>query len=316
MASGVTSSPARWTGARTSLAIAALATLVSALIGIPWGAAAGYLGGAVDQAMMRVVDGMYALPFVLLVILLVVAFGRNIFLLFVALGAVSWLDIARIVRGQTLAARHEAYVDAARALGAGRWRIILRHIIPNVSRPGGCVCHSHDSGSHHRRELHQLSGARRAGAAHELGHADRRGRPQHALLAVATAVPRRLAGPDPVRTQHPGRSTSRRLDRSRAASAAAHLRRKLLPWEKSRNLMIVERFLQGDELVPTRPEHTDELVKAQQFAQANCQRARQGAPGRDKPVPYGPSTCPGKVARSLFLRVSGSAYAANGTPRR
>lgn len=122
-------------GGRTSLAIAALATLVSALIGIPWGAAAGYLGGTVDQAMMRVVDGMYALPFVLLVILLVVAFGRNILLLFVALGAVSWLDIARIVRGQTLAARHEAYVDAARALGAGRWRIILRHIIPNVVGP-------------------------------------------------------------------------------------------------------------------------------------------------------------------------------------
>ncbi len=122
-------------GARTSLAIAALATLVSTLIGIPWGAAAGYLGGAVDQAMMRVVDGMYALPFVLLVILLVVAFGRNILLLFVALGAVSWLDIARIVRGQTLAARHEAYVDAARALGAGRWRVILRHIIPNVIGP-------------------------------------------------------------------------------------------------------------------------------------------------------------------------------------
>lgn len=122
-------------GARTSLAIAALATLVSTLIGIPWGAAAGYLGGAVDQAMMRVVDGMYALPFVLLVILLVVAFGRNILLLFVALGAVSWLDIARIVRGQTLAARHEAYVDAARALGAGRSRVILRHIIPNVIGP-------------------------------------------------------------------------------------------------------------------------------------------------------------------------------------
>ena len=122
-------------GARTSLAIAALATLVSAVIGIPWGAAAGYLGGAVDQAMMRVVDGMYALPFVLLAILLAVVFGRNVLLLFLALGAVSWLDIARIVRDQTLAARNEAYVDAARALGAGRWRIILRHVIPNVIGP-------------------------------------------------------------------------------------------------------------------------------------------------------------------------------------
>lgn len=119
-------------GGRTSLAIAALATLVSAVIGIPWGAAAGYLGGAADQVMMRVVDGMYALPFVLMVILLVVAFGRNVLLLFVALGAVSWLDIARIVRGQTLAARNEGYVEAARAMGAGRIRVVLRHIVPNV----------------------------------------------------------------------------------------------------------------------------------------------------------------------------------------
>ena len=122
-------------GARTSLAIALLATMVSVAIGIPWGAAAGYVGGGVDQAMMRIVDGMYALPFIFLVILLVVAFGRNVFLLFVALGAVSWLDLARIVRGQTLAARHEAYVDAARALGAGRGRIVLRHIVPNVIGP-------------------------------------------------------------------------------------------------------------------------------------------------------------------------------------
>ena len=122
-------------GARVSIAIALLATAVSVLIGIPYGAAAGYFGGRVDQAMMRIVDGMYALPFIFLVILLVVVFGRNMYLLFIALGAVAWLDLARIVRGQTLSVRHEAYVEAARALGAGRARILFHHIIPNVLGP-------------------------------------------------------------------------------------------------------------------------------------------------------------------------------------
>ena len=122
-------------GARVSVAIALLATAVSCLIGIPWGALAGYLGGRADQAMMRVVDGLYALPFILLVILLGALFGRNIFLLFIALGAVSWLDLARIVRGQTLAAKNEVYVEAARAMGATTTRIVFRHIAPNVVGP-------------------------------------------------------------------------------------------------------------------------------------------------------------------------------------
>ena len=120
------------TGARLSIVIALAATLVSCLIGIPWGATAGYVGGAADMAMMRVVDGLYALPFILLVILLVVLFGRNIVLLFAALGAVSWLDLARIVRGQTLAAKNEAYVEAARAMGVGTPGILKRHIVPNI----------------------------------------------------------------------------------------------------------------------------------------------------------------------------------------
>ena len=118
-----------------SIAIALLATGVSVLIGLPYGAVAGFLGGRVDQVMMRIVDALYALPFVLFVILLIVVFGRNPYLLFIALGAVSWLDLARIVRGQTLAVRQEAYVDAARALGAGRARIVLRHVLPNVLGP-------------------------------------------------------------------------------------------------------------------------------------------------------------------------------------
>ena len=124
-----------WAGARLSLSLALLGTAVSAAIGIPYGAIAGYFGGRVDQVMMRAVDATYALPFVFLVILLVVAFGRNVYLLFIAIGAVSWLDLARIVRGQTLAVRNELYVEAARALGAPRTTIVLRHVIPNLLGP-------------------------------------------------------------------------------------------------------------------------------------------------------------------------------------
>ena len=122
-------------GTGVSLFIAFSATAVSCLIGIPFGLVAGYLGGRADLVMMRVVDGLYALPFILLVILLVALFGRNIHLLFLTLGAVYWLDIARIVRGQTLVVRGEAFVDAARALGATPLRIGLRHIAPNVLGP-------------------------------------------------------------------------------------------------------------------------------------------------------------------------------------
>lgn len=122
-------------GARMSLTIALVASAVSLLIGLPWGATAGYLGGRVDNLMMRTVDVLYAVPFVLLVILLVVVFGRNPYLLFVGLGAVFWLDLARIVRGQTMRIRHEAFVAAARAMGAGTRRIVIRHVLPNVAGP-------------------------------------------------------------------------------------------------------------------------------------------------------------------------------------
>ncbi|HEX7038266.1 MAG TPA: ABC transporter permease [Pseudomonadales bacterium] len=122
-------------GARVSLAIALIATAVSTLIGIPWGALAGYLGGRADALMMRVVDALYAVPFVLVVILLVVVFGRNPYLLFVGLGAVYWLDLARIVRGQTLRVKNEAFVTAARGIGAGTLFVLRRHIVPNVAGP-------------------------------------------------------------------------------------------------------------------------------------------------------------------------------------
>jgi oligopeptide transport system permease protein len=122
-------------GARVSLTIALIATIVSMLIGVPWGAAAGYLGGRIDNVMMRIVDVLYAIPFVLVVILLVVVFGRNPYLLFFALGAVFWLDLARIVRGQTLRVRTQAFVAAARSMGATTPTILRRHVIPNVSGP-------------------------------------------------------------------------------------------------------------------------------------------------------------------------------------
>ena len=105
-------------GARTSLFIALIATAVSVTIGVPWGAVAGFFGGRTDLIMMRIVDGLYGLPLILIVVLLVVLFGRNPYLLFIALGAFFWLDIARIVRGQTLALRQSLFIEAARSLGA------------------------------------------------------------------------------------------------------------------------------------------------------------------------------------------------------
>lgn len=122
-------------GARISLGVALIATFVSVLIGVPFGALSGYVGGRLDQILMRIVDTLYALPFILIVILLVVVFGRNPALLFLALGAVFWLDIARIVRGQTLRAREQTYISAARSMGASQTRIIFKYIIPNVAGP-------------------------------------------------------------------------------------------------------------------------------------------------------------------------------------
>jgi oligopeptide transport system permease protein len=122
-------------GAQVSLAAALIATSVSVLIGVPYGAFAGLRGGRTDQLMMRIVDVLYAVPFILVVILLMVVFGRNPLLFFLALGAVYWLDIARIVRGQTLSIREQAYIQVARTMGAGRGWILLRHVVPNVAGP-------------------------------------------------------------------------------------------------------------------------------------------------------------------------------------
>ncbi|MCG8370497.1 MAG: ABC transporter permease subunit [Proteobacteria bacterium] len=119
-------------GVRVTLIVAIVASMVSLVIGVAYGAVAGYVGGRVDAAMMRAVDTLYALPFIFFVILLMVAFERNFLLIFVAIGAINWLDMARIVRGQTLSLREREFVEAARLAGAGTTRIIFRHIAPNL----------------------------------------------------------------------------------------------------------------------------------------------------------------------------------------
>jgi len=118
-----------------SLAIGLLATFVAILIGVIYGATSGYLGGRVDLVMMRIVDILYSLPFIFFVIMLVVFFGRNFILMFIAVGAVEWLDMARIVRGQTLSIKRQEYVQAAEALGVETKGIIRRHVIPNTLGP-------------------------------------------------------------------------------------------------------------------------------------------------------------------------------------
>jgi oligopeptide transport system permease protein len=123
------------TGLRVSLAIGLVATLVSLVIGVAWGATAGYIGGRLDEAMMRFVDVLYSLPFIFFVILLMVTFGSNIVLIFVAIGAVEWLTMSRIVRGQTLALKNREFIEAARAAGLSQRAIIARHIVPNLLGP-------------------------------------------------------------------------------------------------------------------------------------------------------------------------------------
>ena len=122
-------------GTQMSLTVAAVATLVSVAIGITYGAIAGYFGGRVDAIMMRFVDIMYAMPYILFVIILVVIFGRSPVLLFVGIGCLEWLTMARIVRGQTLSLKQREFIEAAKAGGAGPFTIIFRHIVPNLTGP-------------------------------------------------------------------------------------------------------------------------------------------------------------------------------------
>jgi oligopeptide transport system permease protein len=122
-------------GGRVSLMVGFIATAVALCIGVLYGTIAGYVGGRIDDVMMRVVDILYALPFMIFIILLMVIFGRNILLLFFAIGAVEWLTMARIVRSQVLTLRHQEFVEAAVSIGLSQWTIIYRHLIPNTLGP-------------------------------------------------------------------------------------------------------------------------------------------------------------------------------------
>jgi oligopeptide transport system permease protein len=122
-------------GGQVSLTVGIVSTFVSLIIGTLYGATAGFLGGRADGIMMRVVDMLYSIPFIFFVILLTVYFGRQIVYMYIAIGAVNWLDMARIVRGQTLSIKRKEYIEAAHASGVSNWRIITRHIIPNCLGP-------------------------------------------------------------------------------------------------------------------------------------------------------------------------------------
>ena len=122
-------------GARVSLLVGFVATGVALIIGVSWGIIAGYFGGKIDSVMMRIVDVLYGLPFIIFIILLMVIFGRNIWLLFAAIGAVEWLTMARIVRGQVLSIKNQEYVLAAQAMGVTNMQMFRKHIFPNILGP-------------------------------------------------------------------------------------------------------------------------------------------------------------------------------------
>jgi oligopeptide transport system permease protein len=122
-------------GIRVSMMVGVVATSVSLVIGVIYGAISGYIGGRTDNIMMRIVDIMYSMPFMFFVIMLMVVFGRHIYLIFAAIGAVEWLTMARIVRGQALSIKNREFVEAARAAGVSNFSIIRRHIIPNALGP-------------------------------------------------------------------------------------------------------------------------------------------------------------------------------------
>lgn len=119
-------------GGQISLMVGLLGAIVAMIIGTLYGATSGFIGGRVDRLMMRVLEILYSFPFMFFVILLVTFFGRNILLIFLAIGAVSWLDMARIVRGQTLSLKRKEFIEAAHVCGVSKWKIITRHIVPNV----------------------------------------------------------------------------------------------------------------------------------------------------------------------------------------
>ena len=119
-------------GGRISLTVGVLATLVSVLLGVAWGAVAGFVGGKIDAFMMRIVDILYAIPYLLIAIMMVTILGRDFYLVVLTISAFSWMDMARVVRGQTLSIKSKEYIEAARAIGVPTYRIIFSHVVPNL----------------------------------------------------------------------------------------------------------------------------------------------------------------------------------------
>jgi oligopeptide transport system permease protein len=122
-------------GARISLLVGFVATGVALVIGVTWGIIAGYFGGRIDSVMMRIVDILYGLPFIIFIILLMVIFGRNLWLLFGAIGAVEWLTMARIVRGQVMGLKNQEFIMAAKAMGVSNFSMFRKHLLPNILGP-------------------------------------------------------------------------------------------------------------------------------------------------------------------------------------
>lgn len=119
-------------GGRVSLTVGVLATLVSVLMGVAWGAVAGFVGGRIDAFMMRIVDILYAIPYLLIAIMMVTILGRDFYLVVLTISAFSWMDMARVVRGQTLSIKSKEYIEAARAIGVPPRQIIFSHVVPNL----------------------------------------------------------------------------------------------------------------------------------------------------------------------------------------
>ncbi len=194
---------------RVSLAIGLLAGLVAVVIGVLYGATSGFIGGKTDEVMMRVVDILYSLPFIFFVIMLVVFFGRNFVLMFLAVGAVLWLDMARIVRGQALSIKRQEYVQAAEALGVTRVGHPQAPRGAQSSRPGGHLHDAAGAAGDHSRKLPLLPRPRRAGADVKLGRSDLARVQEHSRRQLAVVLPVLLPHHHAVRAEFHRRRVAR-----------------------------------------------------------------------------------------------------------
>ncbi len=196
-------------GVRISLAIGVLASIMSLLLGVTYGAISGYIGGRTDNVMMRVVDILYSLPFIFFVILMVVFFGRSLVIIFIAIGCTEWLDMARIVRGQTLSLKRQEFVQAAEALGATRAGVLARHIIPNTLGPVVVFVTLLVPKAILLESLLSFLGLGVQDPLTSLGLLISEGRRQHARRALAAGLAGRHPHAHPLRAQLPRRRPAR-----------------------------------------------------------------------------------------------------------